>query len=320
MDIIIKSSIFAVMVSFILEIVFGSMLIPFLRKLKFGQYERKDGVDSHLQKEGTPTMGGISILASLIITSMIFSPGNKQVLAILLVTLGFGIIGFWDDFVKVVKKRNLGLRAWQKIVLQAGIAIAFAYYVMNNFNIGTSIIIPFTNKLEIDLGMWFIPFSVIVIIGSVNAVNLTDGLDGLAAGITALVGTFFATITLIVASDLTPMTCTIIGSLLGFLLFNAHPAKIFMGDTGSLALGGFLASLAIMLKMPLFLVIVGIIYVSEAVSVILQVGYYKLTKKRIFRMAPIHHHFELSGLKETKVVAIFFIITAIACLIGYLAI
>lgn len=321
MDMIfIKSPIYAVLVAFLLEILLSPIIIPFLKRLKLGQYQRKDGPQSHLQKEGTPTMGGIMILISTLVTSLFFINYNSDAIAILLVTFAFGLIGFWDDIVKVTMKRNLGLRAWQKIILQIIISMGFGYYLIYHTNVGTSVIIPFTDGLlKLDLGGMYLPFVVFVVVATVNSVNLTDGLDGLASGVTALVATFFATATLFLASGLTPITCAVIGSLLGFLLFNAYPARIFMGDTGSLALGGFLAALALILKMPLFLVIVGIIYVSEALSDIIQVAVYKLTKKRVFKMAPLHHHFELMGWKETKVVAIFFIVTAIACLIGFLA-
>ena len=320
MDILlIKTAIYATLIAFLIALVLSPIIIPFLRRLKFGQYQRADGPQSHLQKEGTPTMGGIMILSSIFITSLFFVNGNSNVIAVLLVTLAFGFIGFLDDFIKVVLKRSRGLNAKQKIVLQVLVAVIFAYYFIYYTNIGTKIIIPFTNRAEWDLGLWFYPFLVFVVVGTVNAVNLTDGLDGLASGVTALVATFFATISLGVATELSPIICATIGSLLGFLLYNAHPARMFMGDTGSLALGGFVVSIALLLKMPLFLIIVGIIYIAEVLSVIIQVASFKLTKKRVFKMAPIHHHFELMGWKETKVVAVFFIITAIACLIGFLA-
>ncbi|HCC07986.1 MAG TPA: phospho-N-acetylmuramoyl-pentapeptide-transferase [Clostridiales bacterium] len=318
-SLIIKNLIYATLIAFLLSLVLGPILIPFLRRLKLGQTQREDGPQSHLQKQGTPLMGGLIILSSMIITSMFFINGNDKAISVLLVTIAFGFIGFLDDFIKVILKRSKGLNARQKIMLQLIAAIGFGYYFMYYTSIGTKVIMPFANGMEWDLGIWFYPFLVFIVVGAVNAVNLTDGLDGLASGVTALVATFFAVISLGMLTELSPIICASIGSLLGFLLYNSHPARVFMGDTGSLALGGFVASIALLLKMPLFLAIVGIIYVVEALSVIIQVGVYKLTKKRVFKMAPIHHHFELMGWKETKVVAVFFIVTAIACLIGFLA-
>ena len=312
--------IYVILIAFIINIVLCPITIPFLTKLKFGQNVRDDGPKSHLIKSGTPTMGGIMILISLIIASLFFLKGNKDSLAVLFVTIGYGIIGFIDDYIKVVKKRSLGLRAYQKIIGQVIITGIFLYYLYNHTNIGTEIYIPFTDGKSIDMGILFIPFSFIVMVGTVNSVNLTDGLDGLASGVTILVVIFFLFISLIVNQGLLPITGAAVGSLLGFLLFNTHPAKVFMGDTGSLALGGLVASIAILMKMPLFILIVGIIYVLEAISVILQVGYFKITKgKRLFKMAPLHHHFEQCGWKEVKVVAVFYIITAIACLVGFLS-
>lgn len=320
MNFSLQSVIYVILIAFIINIVLCPITIPFLTKLKFGQNVRDDGPKSHLIKSGTPTMGGIMILISLIIASLFFLKGNKDSLAVLFVTIGYGIIGFIDDYIKVVKKRSLGLRAYQKIIGQVIITGIFLYYLYNHTNIGTEIYIPFTDGKSIDMGVLFIPFSFIVMVGTVNSVNLTDGLDGLASGVTILVVIFFLFISLIVNQGLLPITGAAVGSLLGFLLFNTHPAKVFMGDTGSLALGGLVASIAILMKMPLFILIVGIIYVLEAISVILQVGYFKITKgKRLFKMAPLHHHFEQCGWKEVKVVAVFYIITAIACLVGFLS-
>ncbi len=314
------SAIYAILIAFTINIFLCPLIIPFLTKLKFGQNVRDDGPKSHLIKSGTPTMGGIMILISLIISSIFFLKDNKDALAVLFVTIGYGIIGFIDDYIKVVKKRSLGLRAYQKIIGQLIITGIFLYYLYNFSNVGTDIYIPFTKGKTLDLGVLFIPFLFIVMVGTVNSVNLTDGLDGLASGVTVLVVIFFLFCALSVNDNLLPITGAAVGSLLGFLLFNTHPAKVFMGDTGSLALGGLVASIAIIMKMPLFIIIVGIIYVLEAMSVMLQVGYFKLTKgKRLFKMAPLHHHFEQCGWKEVKVVAIFYIITAIACLIGFLS-
>lgn len=314
------SAIYALLIAFVINIVLCPIVIPFLTKLKFGQNIRDDGPQSHLIKSGTPTMGGIMILISFVIACLLFLKNNKDALAVLFVTIGYGIIGFIDDYIKVVKKRSLGLRAYQKIIGQLIITGVFLYYLYNYTNIGTDVYIPFTEGKTLELGLLFIPFFFIVMIGTVNSVNLTDGLDGLASGVTVLVVLFFMFTALAINKGLLPITGAAVGALLGFLLFNTHPAKVFMGDTGSLALGGLVASIAILMKMPLFIIIVGIIYVLEAVSVMLQVGYFKLTKgKRLFKMAPLHHHFEQCGFKEVKVVAIFYIITAIACLIGFLA-
>jgi phospho-N-acetylmuramoyl-pentapeptide-transferase len=314
-------SIYAILLAFIINVILCPLIIPALRRLKFGQTVRDDGPQSHLVKNGTPTMGGVMIVLAFVLASLPFIwNGNHDAKAVLFITLGYGIVGFIDDYIKVVMKRSLGLRAWQKIVFQLIVTAIFFYYINSYTDLGTGIIIPFLGT-ELKLGIWYAPFLFFVMVGTVNSVNLTDGLDGLASGVTALVAVFFMIAALMLGrEELSPVCGAVVGSLLGFLLFNSYPAKVFMGDTGSLALGGFVASTAVLLKMPLMLVIVGLIYVCESLSVILQVGYFKLTHgKRIFKMAPIHHHFEQCGLKETKVVALFYIITAIMCLIGYLA-
>ena len=235
-------------------------------------------------------------------------------------TLGFGIIGFLDDYIKVVMKRSLGLRPLQKMFGQFIVTAVFVYYYYNVAHMTATIRIPFINSFFTMPDWLFIIFVFIVVLGTVNGVNFTDGLDGLASGVTVIVGTFFTIAAVAIEPAMTPITGAVVGSLLGFLLFNTYPARVFMGDTGSLALGGFVASIALMLHMPLYIVIVGLIYLVEVLSVIIQVGYFKLTHgKRIFKMAPIHHHFELSGFSETQVVAAFSIITAILCLIGLMA-
>jgi phospho-N-acetylmuramoyl-pentapeptide-transferase len=284
--------------------------------LKFGQHVRDDGPKSHLKKTGTPTMGGIVILVGILITSLVYLEPNPEIIPILFVTVGFGIIGFLDDFIKIVMKRSLGLRAYQKMFGQLIISLIYSYYMINFTDIGTKIMIPFTNGSFLDLGILYTPFVIFVILGTVNGVNLTDGLDGLASSVTLLVATFFTVVSIGLGTGVYPVTCAAVGSLMGFLLFNSHPAQVFMGDTGSLALGGFVAATALTLRMPLFILTVGLIYVIECVSVMLQVSYYKLTKKRIFKMAPIHHHYELNGWKETKIVAVFAIITAFLCIIS----
>lgn len=297
-------AIYSVMISFILGIIFCPLLIPVLRRLKFGQTERDDGPESHLKKQGTPTMGGIAILAAFAIGGIFFIKENPDGLVVLLVTLGFGIIGFIDDYIKVVKKRSLGLTPIQKIVGQFVITGLFTFYIIKS-GIGTDILIPFTKGMTIDLGIIYIPFLFVAVIGTVNGVNLTDGLDGLASGVTLIVAVFFMMVAWAAGSGILPIAGAAAGSLLAFLIFNAYPAKVFMGDTGSLALGGFVAATAFILKMPIFILIVGFIYLIESLSVIIQVGYFKKTGKRIFKMAPIHHHFELCGWSETKVVTVF---------------
>ena len=308
-----------VLIAFGISMVLSPVMIPFLKKLKFGQFVRDDGPESHLKKSGTPTMGGLIILCSIVITSLFYVKSNPVILPVLFVTLGFGLVGFLDDYIKVVMKRSMGLRAWQKMVGQFLITGVFAYYLANYTEIGTAILIPFMNGYEWDMGVWFYPFLFIVMLGTVNGTNFTDGLDGLLSSITVLTSTFFTVVAIGMKSGLEPITCAAIGALLGFLVYNVYPAKVFMGDTGSLALGGLIASTAVMLKMPIYIVIVGFIYLLEVVSVMIQVTYYKKYKKRIFKMAPIHHHFELSGWPETKVVSIFSIVTAILCLISLVA-
>mgnify|MGYP001434002585 FL=1 len=310
-----------VIISFLISVVFCPILIPFLRKLKFGQTEREEGPQSHLKKNGTPTMGGLVILASILLTSIIYIGKFTEILPVLFMTLGFGLIGFLDDYIKVVKKRSLGLTPLQKMALQFIVTGVFIYYYFKIAGLDTSIKIPFVSGDGFVMPTWlFIIFVFIVVLGTVNGVNFTDGLDGLASGVTVIVATFFTIAALSLNPSMTPITGAVVGSLLGFLLFNTYPARVFMGDTGSLALGGFVSSIALMLHMPLFIVIIGLIYLVEVLSVILQVGYFKLTHgKRIFKMAPIHHHFELCGYSETQVVAAFSIVTALLCLVGIMA-
>lgn len=310
-----------VIISFLISVVFCPILIPFLRKLKFGQTEREEGPQSHLKKNGTPTMGGLVILASILLTSLIYIGKFTEILPVLFMTLGFGLIGFLDDYIKVVKKRSLGLTPLQKMALQFIVTGVFIYYYFKIAGLDTSIKIPFVSGDGFVMPTWlFIIFVFIVVLGTVNGVNFTDGLDGLASGVTVIVATFFTIAALSLNPSMTPITGAVVGSLLGFLLFNTYPARVFMGDTGSLALGGFVSSIALMLHMSLFIVIIGLIYLVEVLSVILQVGYFKLTHgKRIFKMAPIHHHFELCGYSETQVVAAFSIVTALLCLVGIMA-
>lgn len=313
------TAIYAMLIAFVIDVILCPVIIPILHRIKCGQPIRGEGPESHKKKEGTPTMGGIMIVISFIVSVLFFLKGNTDAAAVLLITVGYGIVGFIDDFLKVVKKQNLGLRAWQKIVFQLVVTVAFFLYIHNCTDIGTDIYIPFTNGFTIDLGILYAPFLFFVMVGTVNAVNLTDGLDGLASGVTVLVMMFFLFVVYSVDKGLLPVCGAAIGALMGFLVFNCHPAKVFMGDTGSLALGGLVASVAILTKMPVMLVIVGLVYVCESLSVILQVGFFKLTHgKRIFKMAPIHHHFELCGFAGVKVVQVFWIVTAIMCIIGFI--
>ena len=309
-----------ILLSFAITAVLGPILIPFLRKLKVGQTEREE-LESHQVKTGTPTMGGIMILIAVSVTSVIFLRDYPRIIPILFLTVGFGIIGLLDDYLKVVLRRPDGLLAWQKMLLQIVVTSIFAYYLLHYTDVSLAMLIPFSGGKYLDLGWLAVPFLYIVVIGTVNGVNFTDGLDGLASSVTVLVAVFFTVVAVGMNSGIEPITCAVVGALMGFLLFNVYPASVFMGDTGSLALGGFVAATAYMLQMPLFIVIVGLIYLVEVLSVILQVGYFKLTHgKRIFKMAPIHHHFELCGWSETRVVAVFSIITALLCMMGLVAI
>lgn len=310
-----------VLIAFAISAALGPIMIPFLRKVKAGQTVREEGPESHLKKTGTPTMGGIIILAAITVTSLFYMKDYPKILPILFAALGFGLIGFIDDYIKVVLKRSMGLKPWQKMLLQFVVTGVFAYYIVNISGISLAMQIPFFKGAYLDLGIFNVPFLFFVMIATVNGTNFTDGLDGLATSVTVLVATFFTVVAVGTGSGIEPITCATVGALLGFLLFNVHPASVFMGDTGSLALGGFVAATAYMMQMPLFIVIVGFIYLIEVVSVILQVSYFKLTGgKRIFKMAPIHHHFELCGWKETKVVAVFAIATAVLCLIALLGV
>lgn len=307
----------AVIISFLTSVVLTPIVIPFLRKLKIGQTEREEGLESHKIKTGTPTMGGLIILSSIVVTSLFYIRDYPKILPVLFVTLGFGLIGFLDDYIKVVMKRSEGLTPIQKLLGQIGVTTVFAIYLTQYTTVSLNMRIPFSGGLYLNLGMFAIPMLFCVMIGTVNGVNFTDGLDGLASGVTILVATFFTVVAIGRQSGLEPITCAVVGSLMGFLLFNVHPAKVFMGDTGSLALGGFVAATAVMMQMPAYILVVGLIYVLEVVSVILQVVYFKISGgKRIFKMAPIHHHFEKSGWSETGVVAVFSIVTALLALIG----
>lgn len=309
-----------VLIAFVISVILGPIIIPFLRKLKMGQTERVEGVQSHLKKAGTPTMGGIIFLIATVVTSLFYVKDYPKVIPVLFLTLGFGIIGFLDDYLKVVLRRSDGLLPWQKFSLQVVVTAVFAYYLVNYTDVSLAMRIPFWTDHYLNLGWLAVPVLFFAVIGTVNGVNFTDGLDGLASSVTMIVAVFFTVVSIGTKSGIEPITCAVVGGLMGFLLFNVYPAKIFMGDTGSLALGGFVAGAAYMMQMPLFILLVGLIYLVEVLSVIIQVTYFKKTHgKRIFKMAPIHHHFELCGWSETRVVAVFSIITAVMCLIALLA-
>ena len=309
-----------VLISFALCVIMGPVIIPILRRLKMGQTEREDGVKSHLKKAGTPTMGGVIILLSIVITSVFYIKDYPKILPILFVTLGFGLIGFLDDYLKVVMRRSDGLYPKQKMALQIVVTAIFAFYILKFTDVSLAMLLPFSGGKYLNIGWLAVPVMFIAVIGTVNGVNFTDGLDGLASSVTVLVATFFTVVAIGTKSGISPITCAVVGALLGFLLFNVYLASVFMGDTGSLALGGFVASTAYMLQMPIFIIIVGLVYLVEVASVMIQVTYFKKTGgKRFFKMAPIHHHFELCGWSETKVVAVFSIITAILCLIALMA-
>ncbi len=309
-----------VLISFAISVILGPIIIPFLRKLKMGQTERVEGVQSHLKKAGTPTMGGVIFLIATVITSLFYVRDYPKVIPVLFLTLGFGIIGFMDDYLKVVLRRSDGLLPWQKFSLQVVVTAVFTYYLVNYTDVNLAMRIPFWSDHYLNLGWLAVPVLFFAVIGTVNGVNFTDGLDGLASSVTLIVAVFFSVVSIGTKSGIEPITCAVVGGLMGFLLFNVYPAKIFMGDTGSLALGGFVAGAAYMMQMPLFILLVGLIYLVEVLSVIIQVTYFKKTHgKRIFKMAPIHHHFELCGWSETRVVAVFSIITAVMCLIALLA-
>lgn len=311
------SVILPVLISFGVSAILGPVVIPFLRRLKVGQTIRDEGPQSHLKKNGTPTMGGILFLAGVVAACLFFVKDYPGIIPVLFLTLGFGMVGFLDDYIKVVLKRSMGLTAGQKMLGQLAVTGVFAYYITRYMEMPLAMKIPFMPGKMLDFGFWNIPVLFFVVIGTVNGTNFTDGLDGLAGSVTVLVAVFFSVVAIGTKSGIEPVTCAVAGGLLGFLLFNVHPASVFMGDTGSLALGGFVAGAAWLLQMPLFIPIVGFIYMAEVLSVIVQVTYFKISGgRRIFKMAPIHHHFELCGWSETRVVAVFSIITALLCLLA----
>ncbi len=325
----------AVLTALIVSFLLGPSMIAWLRRLKVGQQVRDDGPKTHLTKQGTPTMGGLLIIAALVTSVFLWSDlTNKYVWVVLFATLAFGGVGFWDDYLKVVKKRSTGLRAYQKFGLQiaASLVIGIFLYKFSGDHEATFLSVPFMKSLLLDLGWFYIPFVAVVIVGSSNAVNLTDGLDGLAIGLVGIAATANAVIVYlggnkIIADylkilyisgsgELAIFCGAMLGASLGFLWYNTHPAEVFMGDVGSLSLGGALGTLAVVTKHELILIVVGGIFVMETVSVIMQVASYKLTGKRLFKMAPIHHHFEQIGWPESKVIVRFWIVGIILALIS----
>lgn len=306
-----------ILISFALSAVAGPMMIPVLRRLKVRQTVREEGPKSHLGKMGTPTMGGLLILLSVTVTSLLYAKEYPEVWPVLFLTAGFGLIGFADDYLKVVLRRSMGLTPLQKMALQLIVTAAFAYYMEHMSGISLLMRIPFRKGCYVDWGRGTVPMLFLVVLGTANGANFTDGLDGLLSSVTIITATFLTVAAAGLGAGIFPVTGAVVGALLGFLLFNVHPASVFMGDTGSLALGGFLAACAYMMQMPLYLPVIGIVYVAEVLSVILQVIYFKLSGgRRIFKMAPLHHHFELCGYSETQIVAAFSIVTAALCLLS----
>ncbi len=302
--------------AFAIVVIFSPIVIPILRRLKMGNTER-EYIEEHKLKNGTPSMGGIIILLAFALVSICWSAGRPHVLPIVLVTLGFGIIGFIDDYLKSVKKNADGLKAGQKMAGQILVTTAFAVYMALFSDVSLEMRLPVTGNY-VDLGPLAIVILYIAVLGTVNGANFTDGLDGLATSVTLAIAAFLGIAAMTLGSDIVVAAAAMIGALLGFLMFNVHPAQVFMGDTGSLALGGFVVSAAYMLQIPLLIILIALIYLVEVLSVILQVGYFKLTHgKRIFRMAPIHHHFELGGWSEVKVVAVFTTVTILLCTFAY---
>lgn len=310
---------FTILVGFLISVILSPILIPFLRRLKFGQSIREEGPKSHQKKSGTPTMGGMMILLSIVVTTIVmtskYSELSVQTYLLLFVTIGFGLLGFLDDFIKVVMKRNLGLTSKQKLFGQIVISFIF-YFILRQNEFSTTVSIPLTD-ISFDLGWLYVFFIIFWLVGFSNAVNLTDGLDGLVSGTAAIAFGAFAVLSWNQgAYDVAIFSLAVVGAVLGFLVFNAHPAKVFMGDTGSLALGGAIATIAILTKLEILLIIIGGIFVVETLSVILQVISFKTTGKRIFRMSPLHHHYELIGWSEWRVVVTFWTVGLLCAVLG----
>jgi phospho-N-acetylmuramoyl-pentapeptide-transferase len=310
---------FTILMGFLITVLISPIFIPFLRRLKFGQSIREEGPKSHQKKSGTPTMGGVMILLSIIITTLVmtgkFSEPTVKTYLLLLVTFGFGLLGFLDDFIKVVMKRNLGLTSRQKLIGQIIISAIF-YFIFKQNEFSTEVSIPLTD-ISFDLGWFYFLFVTFWLVGFSNAVNLTDGLDGLVSGTSAIAFGAFAVLAWSLSQfEIAIFSVSVVGAVLGFLVFNAHPAKVFMGDTGSLALGGAIATIAILLKLEILLIVIGFVFVMETLSVILQVISFKTTGKRIFRMSPLHHHYELIGWSEWRVVVTFWSVGLLSAILG----
>ena len=318
----------SIVASFAITALSGIFILPFLRRLKASQTEREDGPESHLKKTGTPTMGGFMFILGFTVMSVIFAVKNLLIIPIIISTLAFGLVGFADDYIKVVKKRSLGLTPAQKMALQivaAGILIGYmAFCTEVTFDMAlpfSALFSPDGQDIYVNFGILTIPFLFVVIIGTVNGANFTDGIDGLLSSVSVVIAVFIAAVSFKVGSGIAPAAGAMTGALLGFLLYNWHPARVFMGDTGSLAIGGFVASSLLCLKLSIVTVLVAFIYLAEVLSVIIQVSYFKATHgKRIFRMAPIHHHFELGGWSEVRVVRNFTLLTFVLCLITFFVI
>jgi len=305
-------------ISFVIAAILGIIIIPVLHKFKFGQSIRDEGPAWHQKKSGTPTMGGVIFIASSLIGAFIVTRDFKCI-GTLCCALLFGAIGFADDYIKISKKRNLGLTAAQKFIAQVVCAVAFMIFVQSRGE-NADILVPFTD-IRFSLGMWFIPINVFLMVGIVNSVNLTDGLDGLASFISLVVSVFFAAMAKMAGCEGVAIAmAAIAGGVIGFLIYNKYPAKVFMGDTGSLFLGGILSAAAVYLGFQIILIICGFVFICETASVMIQVTSFKLTGKRVFKMSPIHHHFEMCGLKETKIVFLFTAVTLILCIISYFAV
>lgn len=309
-----------VLLSFAFAAAMGPVVIPALRRLHIGQTELAEGPDSHKKKGGTPTMGGVLFLLPALFVALFYVRGYKEIVPVLILTYGFGAVGFVDDYIKVVKKRNLGLTPKQKLLGQGIAATVFLLYLINVSEVDLTMRIPFVKGGVIDLGIFAIPAFYIIALATANGTNFTDGVDGLCGSVTAVVAAFYTVCAVANGTGASPFAAAFTGGLLGYLLYNVYPARVMMGDTGSLAIGGFVTGMAYVTNTPLFIPIVGFIYAIEVLSVVMQVSYFKATKgKRIFKMAPIHHHFELSGWSETRVVYVFSAVTILMSLIGYAA-
>ena len=306
-----------VVTAFGISVVLCQLFIPLLKRFHVGQQVREDGPKEHLKKSGTPTMGGVVILFAVFLTSLLFVKRYPRIWPVLFVMLGFGCIGFLDDSIKLLRSHSMGLAPMQKLLLEAAVTMGFAFY-MGIGNMETKVLIPFTGGLSdgifLELGVWYVPLLFFGMLGCANGANFTDGIDGLASGVTLMISAFLAVVSIGAGHQSAPVSCAVSGALLGFLMYNMYPARVFMGDTGSLALGGFVAASAFLLQIPLFLVMIGIVYLAEVLSVILQVLVFRLCNgKRLFKMAPIHHHLELCGWEETEITALFTILTAVCC-------